>query len=342
MNDPLMLGIEIWKKNFGTSTIVFLNEFLQVFKNYIAQYAKIFLDVEQIRYLANMVDPTNTKMLDFLEYLIFFENFWLTPSKRMRIFKHNIPLTNTIYPYISPITLNFTIYNKFSKNLRKQSFDINDEKLMTIGNNPEMNDITVPELKNSIQLGFVLCDQGILIRDYGKGSFRSMFKLKENDKFHLDNDMLIKIGKETIFKVKNVNPPQKLCEEIDKKHRCLNVQYKGFEDYLIEFYEMQKNYEKNFKDVKSFREMKEKNEKERKNNFEKNESKTLELEMIEGLQKNETFKLIFNNLKQDFIIGRSGKNSLDIDLKAMSVSKTHCQISFHKKCGWILSEVFIF
>lgn len=329
------MGIEIWRKHFGNCTTIFLIEFLQVFKTYIAQIAKIFLDSEQSTYLASILDPTQYKTLDFLEYLIFFENFWIIPSKRMRLFKH----ISTTIPYsfsMTPLTIQFTIHKNSLKSSQTHSFELNEEKLFTIGNNPLLNDLTIDELKNSIQLGLVLVENGLLIRDYGKDFYRSKIKI-EKQKFLLDNDMLIKIGKETVIRIKHVSPQS---QGIDKKHRAVRTQYKGFEDSLREFYEMQRNDEINFKEIKGLREMKDKKEKQA-IYFQNNEEKFLELEIIEGLEKKNTYKLVPNKEKQEFSIGRGEINKPDIHLKDMSVSKKHCKINYDTKCGWIISEVII-
>ena len=335
MNEPIMMGIDIWQQHFGNSTTIFLNEFLQMFKAYIAQYAKIYLYPGQINVLVSLVDPSELKTLDFLEFLLFFENFWLIPSKRMRLFKHKYPDSPTKYA-VPPKFLHFTITNNLSKISKTYTYELFEEKILTIGNDPFINNLTIAELKNKIQLGFSQSEGGVLVRDYGKGPFRAKVKLSK-DKFLLDDDMIIRIGKETILKIKQVSP-KRMCEGNDRKHRSIKTKFKGFDDEMRQFFEILKKEEGEIRDVKVYREIRAKKEADAKV-FNKIEEKFIEVEIIEGGINKRTFKLIPTPEKMEFIVGRGVGNKADLQVKDMSVSKSQCKIFFDKSCGWIISEV---
>lgn len=331
MDEKLIIGVEIWRKNFGNATIIFLSEFLDMFKSYIAHFAKIFLTSDQILYLINLVDPTCTKTLTFLEYLVFFENFWLVPSKRMRLFKSKFE-EFLPQPYISPITLIFTICNTFLKTNKTVSFDLINDQIRTIGNDPFKNDLALSELKNEIQLSFVLGLTGIIVRDRGRSIYRTSIRI-QNEKFLLDRDMMINIGKKTFIRVKDLHP-RKLCDGNDKKHRVLNTNHISFDEELQEFYKIQKKESFIIKDIKSLREMTIKNEE-----LSSLGKKFIELEIFEDGKEAKQIKLIPDFDKNDFFIGRGNSNENDIKLEDMYVSKKHCKICFDNKCGWIICEV---
>ena len=227
MNESILMGIDIWRKNFGNATSIFMSEFVHMFKSYISQYAKIFLDHDQLNFLISLVDPSNSKTLNFIEYIIFFENFWLIPSKRMRLFKHKYPESPARIP-ITPKTIHFTITNNLTKEKKELSYELMEDQILTVGNDIFSNNLTIKELRNKLQLGLGVAEGGVSVRDYGKGCFRAKIKIS-NDKFILEEDMMVRLGKETSMRVKKLSP-HRLCDGKDRKHRVLQTKFIGLDD----------------------------------------------------------------------------------------------------------------
>ena len=337
MNESILMGIDIWRKNFGNATSIFMSEFVHMFKSYISQYAKIFLDHDQLNFLISLVDPSNSKTLNFIEYIIFFENFWLIPSKRMRLFKHKYPESPARIP-ITPKTIHFTITNNLTKEKKELSYELMEDQILTVGNDIFSNNLTIKELRNKLQLGLGVAEGGVSVRDYGKGCFRAKIKIS-NDKFSLEEDMMVRLGKETSMRVKKLSP-HRLCDGKDRKHRVLQTKFIGLDDEMRSFFEINKNEDTEIRDVNTYRNIKDKRDLENKV-FQKIEEKFIEIEIYESGINSRNYTLIPKEEKTEFLIGRGTMNKVDIMVTDMSVSKKQCKISFEKNCGWVISEVLL-
>ena len=338
--DVYKCAYDFWNTELHRHDEVTWDEFMIHFIKYIKQNAKFQLDDDQMRNLRNLLDPNLNMSITMREFLIFYERHWNNIHDRRKILKEGIPFPPIFEKQQFSYELKLTV-EKAPKNST-----LREEETL------KFTKLDLPSLIQEATLDKTFGKEGcdyVLVKkanmDYQDQLFRITpflggFKVKCNErnkrlKFKVENrpyillpGMVIQIGLNSLFKVSMSNPLPRdkhiefytlFSFEKDKFFEYLNEQtVQTPEEYDLQFLKFRNNYANKLAGEKEF----------------------IRLECIKGPEKGQIFdlneKLTIKQLRYSF--GRI-KSMNEVHLSDVTVSSTHCTISYHRNVGWTIEEL---
>jgi len=338
--DVYKCAYDFWNTELHRHDEVTWDEFMIHFIKYIKQNAKFQLDDDQMRNLRNLLDPNLNMSITMREFLIFYERHWNNIHDRRKILKEGIPFPPIFEKQQFSYELKLTV-EKAPKNST-----LREEETL------KFTKLDLPSLIQEATLDKTFGKEGcdyVLVKkanmDYQDQLFRITpflggFKVKCNErnkrlKFKVENrpyillpGMVIQIGLNSLFKVSTSNPLPRdkhiefytlFSFEKDKFFEYLNEQtVQTPEEYDLQFLKFRNNYANKLAGEKEF----------------------IRLECIKGPEKGQIFdlneKLTIKQLRYSF--GRI-KSMNEVHLSDVTVSSTHCTISYHRNVGWTIEEL---
>jgi len=338
--DVYKCAYDFWNTELHRHDEVTWDEFMIHFIKYIKQNAKFQLDDDQMRNLRNLLDPNLNMSITMREFLIFYERHWNNIHDRRKILKEGIPFPPIFEKQQFSYELKLTV-EKAPKN-----------STLREGETLKFTKLDLPSLIQEATLDKTFGKEGcdyVLVKkanmDYQDQLFRITpflggFKVKCNErnkrlKFKVENrpyillpGMVIQIGLNSLFKVSMSNPLPRdkhiefytlFSFEKDKFFEYLNEQtVQTPEEYDLQFLKFRNNYANKLAGEKEF----------------------IRLECIKGPEKGQIFdlneKLTIKQLRYSF--GRI-KSMNEVHLSDVTVSSTHCTISYHRNVGWTIEEL---
>ncbi len=330
---------QFWHNELNNHQEATWDEFISCFTRYIQKNARFLLSEEHIRNLRNLIDPQLNMAVSLREFIIFYEKQWNNIHARRKILKEEIPFPNLFDKQYFWYNLILKVEKAPKKSLAKVGDEFTFQKL-------DLKSL-MHDTKFDKTFGKEGCDHVIIpskdmeyyqelfrITPYANGykvkcnerNQRLKFKVEEKP-YILMPGMVIQIGLNSLFKVIFANPVPK--EKHNELYTLFNYEKDEFFEYLTE-----KKVESPEDYNLQFLKFREKYAHEL-----SHEKKVLRLMCIKGPEKGQLFEFVEKlSLRQlRYSIGRV-KSANECHLSDVTVSSTHCIISYNGSFGWSIHE----